>query len=150
MHTHALTPTYTYTHARVDLMGPDLVHVGWTHTYSTTYLHPNSTHIHKHTHTLQPIYVPQSEGFTTVISNSWWQIGTGDLVGDQRCESVHVWGYVGVVWVANGDSTNYPARACTAGVKQCSWLSRADTLRWVASSGFVADDNGFGLEVEMP
>jgi len=26
----------------------------------------------------------------------------------------------------------------------------SDTMRWVASSGYVADDNGFGLEVEMP
>ena len=25
-----------------------------------------------------------------------------------------------------------------------------DTVRWVASSGYVADDNGSGLEVEMP
>jgi len=28
--------------------------------------------------------------------------------------------------------------------------SLSDTVRWVASSGYVADDNGSGLEVEMP
>jgi len=28
--------------------------------------------------------------------------------------------------------------------------SLSDTVRWVASSGYVADDSGSGLEVEMP
>ena len=28
--------------------------------------------------------------------------------------------------------------------------SLSDTVRWVASSGYVANDNGSGLEVEMP
>jgi len=77
----------------------DLVHVGWTHTYTTTFTQTP----HTHTNTL-----PRSEGFITVVSNSWWHIaiGSGDLFGDVKvymCVGVWVW----YEWVANGDSTNY-------------------------------------------